>query len=201
MPGTTLMPGSCQVMGTHMIQHTSPMPPLRTSRWFNTPEPITLDALRGRVVVVHAFQMLCPGCVAHGLPQAVRLRETFPEDQLAVIGLHTVFEHHEVMGAEALKAFIHEYRLSFPIGVDEADPSQPLPRTMAAWNLQGTPSLVVLDRQGGLRLKHFGHLDDLSLGAILGQLLALPIAPETLADEDRHGAGSCAGGACGALNP
>lgn len=183
MPGTTLMPGSCQAMGTHMIQHTSPMPPLRTSRWFNTPEPITLDALRGRVVVVHAFQMLCPGCVAHGLPQAVRLRETFPEDQLAVIGLHTVFEHHDVMGAEALKAFIHEYRLSFPIGVDEADPNQPLPRTMVAWNLQGTPSLVVLDRQGRLRLKHFGHLDDLPLGALLGQLLGQPTAPETFVDE------------------
>ena len=130
-----------------MIRHLSPMPPMRTSRWFNTLEPITLDALRGRVVVVHAFQMLCPGCVAHSLPQAVRLREAFSEDQLAVIGLHTVFEHHEVMGAEALKAFIHEYRLSFPIGVDEADPSQSLPRTMAAWNLQGTPSLVVTHRR------------------------------------------------------
>jgi hypothetical protein len=123
------------------------------------------------------------GCVAHGLPQAVRLREAFPEDQLAVIGLHTVFEHHEVMGAEALKAFIHEYRLSFPIGVDEADPNQPLPRTMVAWNLQGTPSLVVLDRQGRLRLKHFGHLDDLPLGALLGQLLGQPTAPETFVDE------------------
>lgn len=184
-----------------MIRHPLPMPPLRASRWFNTHEPITLDALRGRVVVVYAFQMLCPGCVAHGLPQTVRLREAFPVDQLAVIGLHTVFEHHEVMGAEALKAFIHEYRLSFPIGVDEADPNQPLPRTMAAWNLQGTPSLVVLDRQGQLRLKHFGRLDDLPLGAMLGQLLAQPTAPETLANEDWDGAGSCTGGACGALIP
>ncbi len=184
-----------------MIHQPSPMPPLCISRWFNTPEPITLDALRGRVVAVHAFQMLCPGCVAHGLPQAVRLREAFPEDQLAVIGLHTVFEHHEVMGAEALKAFIHEYRLSFPIGIDESEPNQSLPRTMAAWNLQGTPSLVVLDRQGGLRLKHFGRLDDLPLGAMLVKLLAQPIAPEAFVDEDRHGAGSCTGGACGALNP
>jgi hypothetical protein len=36
-----------------------------------------------------------------------------------VIGLHTVFEHYAAMTPASLEAFIHEYRLSFPIGVDE----------------------------------------------------------------------------------
>lgn len=148
------------------------LPPLRTSRWFNTPQPLALAALRGRVVAVHAFQMLCPACVSHGLPQAARLHEAFARDDLVVIGLHTVFEHHAVMGAEALQAFIHEYRLRFPIAIDEPDPHASLPKTMAAWNLQGTPSLLLFDRQGRLQLKHFGHLDDLALGVVLGQLLA-----------------------------
>jgi hypothetical protein len=156
------------------LQPPSSLPPLRVSRWFNTPAPIELDALRGRVVVIHAFQMLCPACVVHGLPQVVKLRETFAEDQVAVVGLHTVFEHHAVMGAEALEAFIHEYRLRIPIGIDEADPHGNLPLTMAAWGLQGTPSLLVLDRQGRLRLKQLGRLDDMALGAVIGQLLALP---------------------------
>jgi hypothetical protein len=34
-------------------------PAWSTSRWFNTSEPLTLDTLRGRVVLLHAFQMLC----------------------------------------------------------------------------------------------------------------------------------------------
>ena len=154
------------------------MPPrLHVSRWFNTQQPIVLDELRGRVVAVHAFQMLCPACVAHSLPQATQLRQAFPMDQLVVIGLHTVFEHHEVMGAAALQAFIHEYRLRFPIGVDEADPRGRLPKTMAAWGLQGTPSLVLLDRQGQVQLSHFGHLEDLALGAVIGQLLERPFSP------------------------
>ena len=153
------------------------LPPLRVSRWFNTPAPITLDALRGRVVVIHAFQMLCPACVAHGLPQVQKLVQIFPDDQVAVIGLHTVFEHHQVMNPAALQAFIHEYRLRFPIGVDEADPQGRLPLTMAAWGLQGTPSLLVLDRQGQLQLQHFGNLEDMALGAVIGQLLAQPGTP------------------------
>ena len=167
------------------------LPPLRVSRWFNTPAPITLDALRGRVVVIHAFQMLCPACVAHGLPQVEKLGQTFPDDQVAVIGLHTVFEHHQVMNPAALQAFIHEYRLRFPIGVDQADPNGGLPLTMAAWGLQGTPSLLVLDRQGQLRFQHFGRLDDMALGAVVGQLLAQPCPPVPAQQPGAGKPGSC----------
>jgi hypothetical protein len=120
--------------------------------------------------------MLCPGCVEHGIPQARRVHEAFPQDRLVVIGLHTVFEHHDVQGgAAALQAFIGEYRLRFPIGLDQPDPQRTIPRTMHSLALQGTPSLVVLDPQGRVRLHHFGHLDDLRLGTLLGQLLAEPL--------------------------
>ena len=74
--------------------------------------------LKGKVVALHTFQMLCPGCVSHGLPQAAKLAHFFQQDDLVVIGLHTVFEHHEAMQLESLKAFVHEYRLHFPIAVD-----------------------------------------------------------------------------------
>ena len=147
-------------------------PALVVSQWFNTPAPISLEALRGRVVVLHAFQMLCPACVSHGLPQAALIREAFSEHDVVVIGLHTVFEHHEVMGAKALEVFIHEYRLAFPVGIDEPSPGRAIPRTLQAYGLQGTPSLVLIDRQGRLRLKHFGRLDDMRAGALIGQLLA-----------------------------
>jgi peroxiredoxin len=146
-------------------------PELQISHWLNTPAPISLSQLRGRVVVLHAFQMLCPACVAHGLPQATLLRETFSESDVAVIGLHTVFEHHAVMSADALRAFVHEYRLSFPIGIDMPAERGGIPRTMGAYKLRGTPSLVLIDREGVVRLTHFGHLDDMRLGALIGQLL------------------------------
>ena len=146
-------------------------PPLAVSEWLNTSGPVSLSALRGRVVLLHAFQMLCPGCVSHGLPQASKVHEMFAEDDVAVIGLHTVFEHHDVMGANALTAFIHEYRLRFPVGIDEPGPER-IPLTMQAYALQGTPSLVLIDRLGRVRLNHFGRIEDLALGALLGQLRA-----------------------------
>lgn len=154
-------------------------PPWQVSQWLNAPQPVRWDDLRGRVVVLHAFQMLCPGCVSHGLPQALRVHRLFPPEQVAVIGLHTVFEHHEVMGPRALRVFLDEYRIGFPVGVDQADPGGPVPLTMQAHGLRGTPSLVVFDPRGQVRLKHFGQIDDLRLGAVIGQLLAEAPAPAT----------------------
>jgi hypothetical protein len=104
------------------------------------------------------------------------MHELFAAQGLAVLGLHTVFEHHAVMNAAALEAFVHEYRLRFPIGIDHAADDSHVPLTMQAYGLRGTPSLVLLDRQGRLRFSHFGVIDDLALGAVLGQLLSEPEA-------------------------
>ena len=117
-------------------------PELAVSRWFNTTEPITLAGLKSKVVVLMAFQMLCPGCVEHGLPQAKRLRQRFSPQEVAVIGLHTVFEHHKAMTQDALEAFLHEYRWPFPVGVDMANGTA-MPKTMAAYEMQGTPTLLL----------------------------------------------------------
>ena len=81
-------------------------PAWRTTEWFNAQEPLTLDALRGRVVMICAFQMLCPGCVLHGVPQAERVHQQFAGEGVAVVGLHTVFEHHEAMQPVSLQAFL-----------------------------------------------------------------------------------------------
>ncbi|MEO8544162.1 MAG: TlpA disulfide reductase family protein [Burkholderiaceae bacterium] len=147
---------------------------LQVSQWFNTSVNLRLADLRGRVVVVHVFQMLCPGCVEHGLPQAQRIAQAFAKRELTLIGLHSVFEHHAVMTPAALEVFLHEYRIRFPVAVDLRGEPGPLPRTMQAWQLEGTPSLLVFDRQGRLRLRQLGQVDDLPLGALLGELLAQP---------------------------
>ncbi|HVZ91552.1 MAG TPA: redoxin family protein [Rhizomicrobium sp.] len=145
---------------------------LEVERWFNAQVPLTLGALRGRVVAVHAFQMLCPGCVAHAIPQAKRLYELSRGGDLVVIGLHSVFEHHTAMTPTALQAFLHEYRITFPVGVDRALPDSPIPRTMAAYGMRGTPTTLVIDRQGRLARHTFGSEDDLALGLFLGELLS-----------------------------
>jgi peroxiredoxin len=139
-------------------------PELQVTQWLNAKSPVTLAGLKGRVVVLTAFQMLCPGCVSHGLPQAKKLVERFASSEVAVIGLHSVFEHHEAMTPAALAAFVHEYRWPFAIGIDKPD-GKDLPKTMAAYEMRGTPTLLLFDRQGRLRRHYLGQVDDMRLSA------------------------------------
>lgn len=147
-------------------------PELAVSRWFNTAQPLTLAGLRGRPVLIHAFQMLCPACVAHGTPQAQKAYRMFRETDLQVIGLHTVFEHHAAMTPDALEAFIAEYGLTMPIGVDEARSDSRIPATMARFAMQGTPTVILIGRDGQIHYHAFGKEDDMALGARIAQALA-----------------------------
>lgn len=159
-------------------------PEWRISEWLNADAPITLAALRGRTVMVCAFQMLCPGCVSHGLPQAQRVAELFRPAEVAVIGLHCVFEHHDAMGPNALRAFLHEYRIRFPVGIDEPD-ELGQPHTMRRYGLEGTPTTLLIDREGRLRRQTLGHIPDLQLGAEIMALIGEGPAPAVAEQPDR----------------
>lgn len=178
-------------------------PELQVSQWFNSPEPVTLEKLRGRPVLLHTFQMLCPGCVLHAIPQAQRIATMLRDTDLAVIGLHTVFEHHDAMTPVALAAFLHEYRIRFPVGVDMAAEMAgqpgPIPITMQAYGLRGTPSTVLIDRAGTIRYHGFGQEDDIALGVRLGLVLGeghlaerSVVPAPALAEQTSCGSDACA---------
>jgi hypothetical protein len=110
--------------------------------------------------------------MSHGTPQAERAHRMFRNTDLKVIGLHTVFEHHAAMTPVSLEAYIHEYRLSFPIGVDQPGEGVAIPVTMQRYQMQGTPTSVLIGRDGRIRHQGFGQEDDMALGMIIGTLLA-----------------------------
>lgn len=151
-------------------------PELIVSKWLNSDEQITIESLRGKVVMVVAFQMLCPSCVEVSIPQAKKVSATFSPNDVVVIGLHTVFEHHEAMQENSLKAFLHEYRVNFPVAIDKPSERITIPETMNLYNMQGTPTTLLIDRQGRLRKHQFGHTPDLLLGA---EIMALVLEKDS----------------------
>ncbi len=156
--------------GAKLMTNPTYAPELLVQTWFNTDRPLALSGLRGRVVVLSAFQVLCPKSIGGGVPQAQRVYETFEPKDVVVIGLHTTFEHHDAFNPAMLKAFIHEYRLKFPIALDQPNPASPIPQTMERYKMRGTPSLVLIDRHGVVRKHAFGAVDDLRIGAEIGAL-------------------------------
>ena len=145
------------------------LPDWSVDQWCNTPNSISLADLRGKGVVIEAFQMLCPGCVAHGLPLAQQVHDLFPREDGAVIGLHTVFEHHAAMTPVSLEASLHEYQITFPVGVDTAGKAA-LPVTMEHYGMRGTPSMLLVDHNGALAAHYFGQINTMKIGAEIATL-------------------------------
>ncbi len=163
-------------------------PEFEITTWLNTDEPLSLAKCYGKVVMAIAFQMLCPGCVEVSLPQAKQVYAAFSPNEVQVIGLHTVFEHHEAMQEASLRAFLHEYRIGFPVGIDAPSNDSSIPRTMQHYQMQGTPTLLLIDRMGRLRKQQFGHTPDLLLGAELMALIKENDSVIELSDNvDRRG--------------
>ncbi|MGE0855114.1 MAG: peroxiredoxin family protein, partial [Hyphomicrobiaceae bacterium] len=153
-----------------MLNPESP-PEIVAAKWFNADPPPQLAGLKGKVVVLGAFQIACPGSTRHLMPQLARLQSQFQDDEVAVIGLHTVFEQHEAQTVAKLGEYIEENEVTFPVAVDQPN-GGPLPETMDAYELQGTPTLLVFDRQGRLRRHYLGQVDDMRLAA---EVMALTI--------------------------
>lgn len=149
-------------------------PEIAAQSWLNVEKPPTLMALRGKVVVLTAFQMLCDGSNNHALPQASRIAKSFQKDEVEVLGLHVVFERHAEMTPDKVAAFVNAKALTFPIALDQPGKKalSDLPQTMVAYEIQGTPTILLFDRQGRLRRHYLGQVDDLRLGA---EIMALAI--------------------------
>src|SRR5262249_10118253 len=145
-------------------------PEIVAQRWLNSDTKRTLKAEKGKVVVIAIWQLVCPGSQKFGLPQAMRLRGAFEEGEVAVFALHMPFERLDEQTPEKVEAYLNENGITIPVALDKPD-GDGLPETMKAYELQGTPALLLFDRQGRLRRHYLGAVDDFRLGAEVMALL------------------------------
>ena len=82
-----------------------PAPEIQVAKWVQG-GPLTLDRLKGRVVLIEVFQINCPGCFVHALPEVVYLHECYEAQGLTVIGLATAFEDFDKNTLANLERFI-----------------------------------------------------------------------------------------------
>ncbi|MBI2248205.1 MAG: TlpA family protein disulfide reductase [Armatimonadetes bacterium] len=149
-----------------------PAPALDVEEWFNS-RRLSLEELRGKVVVLEFFQLWCPGCNAFSIPLITRWsQETFADEPgIAFVSVHTVFEGHDVQTNDRLSRFLIAKRMRQPVAVDRHRGRDPVPVTMRRYDTGGTPCIVILDQQGVVRFKHLGAFKPEPVEAFLRQLL------------------------------
>ncbi|HST51731.1 MAG TPA: thioredoxin-like domain-containing protein [Pyrinomonadaceae bacterium] len=107
--------------------------------WLNTDKPLSIAALRGKVVVLDFWTYGCVNCM-HIIPDLKRLEAKYA-NQLVVIGVHSAkFENEK--DTENIRHIILRYGLEHPV-VNDADF-----RIWQAYAVNAWPTLVLIDTDG-----------------------------------------------------
>ena len=196
-------------------------PNLKLEKWVQGMDT-NLDNEGDNVKLVEVFQVNCPGCFMHSIPEIINIYNNYKSDGLSVFGVATAFEDYdkntlanlemllttgEVIGdtKQALTQYGQlddgklQFKIPYPVAMDslvkeEGDPSKEkmtafinnqIPNfesqpdayknqiyervkqyykskeysaeTFEMYSLQGTPSTILVDRNGILRDVSFGQ--------------------------------------------
>ena len=136
-----------------------PAPAWANTSWLNTPgdRPITLESLRGRVVLLNFWTFSCWNCTG-AIPSLVDYDRKYRDQGLTIIGIHRpefppyAGEHSRDNVAKALA----KYHIEYPNAQDNDH------RTWDLYDIQYWPSYVLIDRHGQIRFEGAGefHLND-----------------------------------------
>ena len=138
-------------------------PALAHGDWINS-EPLKLENLRGRVVLVEFWTFGCINC-RNTLPFVKSWHDRYREKGLTVIGVHSP-EFAEERIFENLRGQVVSLGINYPVVSDDDY------QTWNAYDVQAWPTMFLLDKQGRIRWKHVGEGDYDETEGLIQKLLA-----------------------------
>jgi cytochrome c biogenesis protein CcdA/thiol-disulfide isomerase/thioredoxin len=131
--------------------------------WLNSP-PLSVEALKGRVVLVDFWTYSCINCL-RSLPYVRAWAEKYKDQGLTVIGVHAP-EFAFEKSLDNVKKAVADLGIAYPVAVDN---------DYAIWRTFGNhywPAHYFADSQGRIRHHHFGEGDYEESEWVIQQLLA-----------------------------
>jgi thiol-disulfide isomerase/thioredoxin len=107
--------------------------------WLNVPAPLSLKALRGKVVLLDFWTYGCINCI-HIQPDLKKLEDRF-RDELVVIGVHAAKFDNE-KSTENIRQILKRYEIGHPVANDAEF------RIWRAYTVHAWPSRVIIDPAG-----------------------------------------------------
>jgi cytochrome c biogenesis protein CcdA/thiol-disulfide isomerase/thioredoxin len=133
------------------------------TQWFNS-APLTMDALKGKVVLVDFWTYSCINCL-RSLPYVRAWAEKYREAGLVVIGVHAPEFAFEKSPANVEKA-IADLKIDYPVALDNDY------KIWRAFHNEYWPAHYFIDADGRIRHHHFGEGDYAGSERVIQQLLA-----------------------------
>ncbi len=111
----------------------------QNSPWLNTEKPLSLQQLKGRIVILDFWTYCCINCL-HILPKLKYLEQKY-KDSLTVIGVHSAKFDNE-KETENIRLAILRYNIQHPVLVDSGF------RVWQEYAVRAWPTLMVIDPEG-----------------------------------------------------
>ena len=111
-------------------------------------QPLALEALRGKVVLVNFWASWCTPACYDEAPVLERAWRDYRDRGLVIVGVGMQDT------PEAAQAFIRRFGLTFPNAPDAAG------KVAVEYGVYGVPETFVVDRAGTIRAKHVGAVTD-----------------------------------------
>lgn len=131
--------------------------------WLNTDRPLSLNDLRGHVVVLDFWTYCCINCM-HTLPTLDWIEKKYHDQPVVVIGIHSAKFFNE-QEAENIQEAIGRYEIGHPVIAD---------REMKIWrsyDVTAWPTIVVIDPKGNVVYHQAGEAQREMLDDVIGVLL------------------------------
>lgn len=116
--------------------------------WVNS-EPLSLQALRGKVVLVEFWTYSCVNCL-RTLPHVNKWYDKYRDQDFVVVGVHTPEYEHE-HGLASLESAVQRLGIDFPVAQDNSY------ATWRAYENRFWPAQYLIDKQGRIVRTHYGE--------------------------------------------
>jgi len=120
-----------------------------TTGYINTPSPVKLADLKGKIVLVHFWTYTCSNCI-HTIPYLNNWYQKYSNKGLVIVGVQTPeFDFEKNIGD--VKKAVQDFKIKYPVILDN---------DYVNWNAYGNnywPRDYLVDNQGLIRYNHIGE--------------------------------------------
>lgn len=156
-----------------------PAPPLQNiTAWINS-DPLELNKLRGKVILIDFWAYSCINCV-RTLPYLKAWDEKYHDQGLVIIGVHSPEFSFETNLAN-VKMAVAKYGIKYPVALDNDF------TTWRNYNNQYWPAHYLIDKNGQVVYQHFGEGDYGITENNIRSLLGLAPTAPMINDESASG--------------
>ena len=124
-------------------------PEIKSDKWLNTNEALSLQKLKGKVVLLDFWTYGCYNC-KNTIPFLNSWYSKFDQNNFEIIGIHSP-EFEKERNIDDVEKHVEELGIKYPVAIDN-DYYNWYGYKVDAW-----PTLFIVDKKGEIRYSHIGE--------------------------------------------